>query len=93
MTNVEINGKYSGGIVGYTTYLIMSDSSVTNFKTNISKDFYDVTAGGIIGYVNNVAYIQNCFAQDIDIEIENTLKTAYVGGIVGKLSGGIVENS
>lgn len=93
MTNVEINGKYSGGIVGYTTYLTMNDSSVTNLKTKISTDFYDVVVGGLIGYVNNVAYIQNCFSQDIDIEVENTLKTSYVGGIVGKLSGGVVENT
>ena len=93
MTNVDINGVYSGGIVGYATYIIISDSSVTNFKVHISNTLYGIYIGGIIGYVNNVAYIQNCYVQDIDVEVLDTLRTTSVGAIAGRLSGGIIENA
>ena len=93
MTNVEINGQYSGGIVGYATYIMLSDSSVTDFKVNISEDLYGVNIGSMIGYINNVGYIQNCFAQDINIEVSNTLRTTSVGALVGRLSGGVIENT
>ena len=93
MTNVDINGGRSGGIIGYATYITISDSSVTNFKVHISNTLYEVYIGGIIGYVNDVGYIQNCYVQDVDVEVLDTLKTTSVGAIVGYLQGGIIENA
>lgn len=71
-----VNGKYySGGIVGYANYSVISNCIN---KANIKASSYNV--GGICGYINIVCTIERCTNYGT---IEGSLE---VGGIVGGFS-------
>ncbi|MGE5455534.1 MAG: hypothetical protein ACM3O4_00285 [Ignavibacteriales bacterium] len=94
MKNVYINAtSYIGGLVGYSgSGIIIRNSSVTNFNNITGAELNDVRIGSLVGYLSS-GYIENCFAQDVNISILDSVSTFGVGGLVGQLSGGVIENS
>lgn len=94
MKNVYVNASgHIGGLIGYSSSgVIIRNSSVTNFNNITGEELNDVRIGSLVGYLSS-GYIENCFAQDINISILDSISTYGVGGLVGQLSGGIIENS
>lgn len=94
MTNVTVKGSTClGGIVGYNYGGVIINSSVTNFTSVSEPDRTDIRIGAIAGLSNNNGYISNCFAQNVNISIMDSISVNGVGGIVGEISNGSVMNS
>jgi hypothetical protein len=92
MTNVSINAtSYVGGIVAYASGALIKNSSVTNFKNITDKDMVDIRIGALAGYLGT-GYIQNSYAQDVNIDITDSIYVYAVGGLIGQVAGGTIDN-
>ncbi len=95
ITNASIKATgFIGSLIGYAvgTGVIVTNCSVTGFKSVANADASDIRIGGLVGYMAGNGYISNCFAQDIDIEIMDSIATYGVGGIIGQLANGSITN-
>ena len=94
MKNVNITASQRvGAITGYANGLILRNSSVTNLVEKISYRDLDIKVGGLVGYSYGNGYISNCYANNIDIEISDSITTYGVGGIVGHMDTGNINNT
>ncbi|MBQ8131136.1 MAG: hypothetical protein IJ193_01445, partial [Bacilli bacterium] len=81
-----------GGLMGYGSYTTIKNSSVTNFKPLTPPEAEDLYVGSFVGY-SDYLFVENCFAQDIDIDISDAISTLGIGGIGGTMWNGTISNS
>lgn len=105
MKKVRIHARERiGGIVGSGTSITIRNCSVTDFKPLLYYDdngvaledktyeFDNIYVGALAGYTN-LSFVENSFAQDVDIEITDVLSTLGVGGLVGRMENGTLTNA
>ena len=93
MTDVKVRASgFIGSLIGYGRGSMIINCSVTNFKSYQPTEASDIRIGGLIGYLDGNGYISNSYAQDVDIEILDSISTYGVGGIVGQMSSGSITN-
>ena len=93
--NVTDSNTYVGGFVGYTDGALITNSSITNvhvYETNKNNVLFSGRYGGFIGQNNN-SVIQNCYAQNVKLDITSALSTYGIGGFVGRNSSGYIQDS
>ena len=91
--NENVSGtSYIGGLVGYANKVTIKNSSTTNFKNTVRPSSLDIRVGGIAGYSSGSSLITNTFSQDVDISITDSISTYGLGGIVGQMADGNIEN-
>ncbi|MDO4996174.1 MAG: glycine rich domain-containing protein [Bacilli bacterium] len=105
MKKVRVHARERlGGIVGYGSSITIRNCSVTDFKPLLYYDdngvaiedktyeFDNIYVGALAGYTY-LSFVENSFAQDVDIEIDDALSTFGVGGLVGRMEIGTLNNS
>ena len=101
MVNATIKGaSYIGSLIGYSEGGVIINCSVTGFKSVVNPDASDIRIGGLAGLMTSSVgnkssdgYIANSYAQDIDIDILDSISTYGIGGIVGQMSSGSITNA
>ena len=92
MNNITISAvSFVGGIIGYGNNITIKNSSVTGYKNATRADSEDIYIGALAGYLNNTL-IQNSYTQDVDINITDSISTYGIGGVVGRIASGTIEN-
>ena len=97
MTDVDILGyEYAAGLVCYATNSAeIRDCSVSNVTIRYN-DPDDVNAdsyiGGVVGRLND-SRITHCYAQGVDIIVDETKSTYGIGGIVGYSSNSVIDTA
>ena len=93
MTDVKVKASgFIGSLIGYARGSMIINCSVTNFKAYPAAEASDIRIGGIVGYLDGNGYISNSYAQDVDIDVLDSISTYGVGGIVGQMSSGSITN-
>lgn len=105
MNKVRIHARDRiGGMVGSASSTTIRNCSVTDFipmlyyDTNgvaleaSSYEFDNIYVGALAGYTY-LSFIENSFAQDVDINISEVLSSLGVGGLVGRMDYGTLSNS
>ena len=93
MTNVKVKAaSYLGALVGVARGSIVTNCSVTDFKSYHNPETVDIRIGGLIGQMDSNGYIANCFVQNVDIDILDSISTYGIGGLVGYMSSGSITN-
>ena len=105
MNKVRIHARERiGGLVGSGSSITIRNCSVTNFKPMLYFDdngvaledktyeFDNIYVGALAGYTY-LSFIENSYAQDVDIEIDEVLSTFGVGGLVGRMELGTLTNA
>ena len=105
MKKVRVHARERlGGIVGSGSSITIRNCSVTDFKPLMYYDdngvaledktyeFDNIYVGALAGYTN-LSFVENSFAQDVDIEITDALSTFGVGGLVGRMENGTLNNA
>lgn len=91
-TNIEISGNggtsyYIAGIAGAISDTASALNCYNNgsITVNAEGEGVDWLVGGITGYLNNKTnnLIENCY-NCVDLNITGTVKTVYLGGIIGQ---------
>ena len=97
MKDVDILGyEYAAGLVCYATNSAeIKDCSVTNLKIRYN-DPDDVNAdsyiGGVVARLND-SRITHCYAQGVDIVVDETKSTYGIGGVVGYASNSVIDTA
>lgn len=96
LKNVSVTNRnaYVGGFIGYTNGVFITNSSITNvhvYETNKNIIRNSGRFGGFIGENNN-SVIQNCYAQDVNIEIKYAQYTQGIGGFIGRHNSGYIQD-
>ncbi len=97
VSNAEITTyEYAAGIACYLAASgEIKDCSVTNLVINyndpddVNSDSY---VGGIVGRLNE-SRVTHCYAQGIDIQVDETKSTYGIGGIVGYAVNSVVDTA
>lgn len=105
MNKVRVHARERiGGLVGTASGITIRNSSVTDYKPLFYYDekgvaledrtfeFDNIYVGALAGYTSS-SFIENSFVQDIDIQANEVLSTFGVGGLVGRMESGLLNNS
>ena len=80
----QVYTLYSGGIVGYAKYAYLYNNTVKGSitRTNINTDIY---FGGIVGYATSCLVQENIVTATLNVSVQTTTGTKYLGKIAGFL--------
>lgn len=105
MNKVRVHARERiGGLVGSGSSITIRNCSVTDFAPllyydsngNVIEDkayeFDNIYVGALAGYTY-LSFVENSFAQDININITDVLSTLGVGGLVGRMDNGTLTNA
>ena len=105
ITNAKVHGRERiAALVGSAVRTTFRNCSVTGFVPILYKDtngntleaatyeFDNIYVGPFAGYAEST-FIENCYAQDSNIVVDEVLSTFGVGGLVGRMNLGTINNS
>ena len=93
--NITDSDTYIGALVGEASSTLISNSSATNVhiyqKDKNNVKFYG-RYGGFIGRTADTI-VENCYVQDLNMEIKYGASTYGIGGFVGRHDSGFIRDS
>lgn len=78
---------YLGALVGNATSARIQNCSSTDAKITSTAAINGIAVGGLIGYSDHLI-ITNSYAQNVDVEISNSISVHGAGGLIGRVTGG-----
>ena len=87
--NVKNSNMYVGALIGNANQANISYCSATDITIKSVSESVGMNVGGLVGYGYGM-FISNSFAQNVNIDIQNSVSTNGVGGLVGREAWGSV---
>ncbi len=87
--NIKNSNMYVGALIGNANQANISYCSATDITIKSVSESVGMNVGGLVGYGYGM-FISNSFAQNVNIDIQNSVSTNGVGGLVGREAWGAV---
>ena len=81
--NVKNSNMYVGALIGNANQANISYCSATDITIKSVSESVGMNVGGLVGYGYGM-FLSNSFAQNVNIDIQNSVSTNGVGGLVGR---------